>query len=402
MRKMFNILNIGAVVQSVAYLQHAMMTLRLATCHFHGRLHSFMPVAWATACLMALAGCSSDETVSEAADTPQTITFSQFASPLQRAAELDYDYMTGLLRTYGFAVYGTKKAYSTSEQSLFTNTHVQWDATNTAWYYSPLRYWDRTATYNFSAIAPYEEGPTHYSQIFESSTNTWRWQVANIGFAKEGATPTNDYVIQRSTPIEVNGSDHTNGMNPPVTFQLHHIMAKVSFKIKKSAEMEDVTVTVKSLTMTGWKSGNGTFKQNATDPTNGTTPNCSEWNIANNGTSGSYDIGTATLIGADGTGAENEDLVLSTDPTTLTDAYIMVPQTIAANELKFKLTYTLEYSDGMSEDYTDYEGVLTTAQTWGTDTHTTYTLTIGPKPIKFDVTINNFDGTDKSYDIVIE
>ena len=61
----------------------------------------------------------------------------------------------------------------------------------------------------------------------------------------------------------------------------------------------------------------------------------------------------------------------------------MVPQ--AVENLTFTLSYTITYSDGTEEDFVAHAGKLED-QTWGTDTWTTYTLTVGPKPIEFDVT----------------
>ena len=62
------------------------------------------------------------------------------------------------------------------------------------------------------------------------------------------------------------------------------------------------------------------------------------------------------------------------------DTYIMVPQTIAANDLTFTINYTIN-----GEAFTAQAGSVTTAQTWGTDTHTTYTIIVAPNVINFDV-----------------
>ena len=53
--------------------------------------------------------------------------------------------------------------------------------------------------------------------------------------------------------------------------------------------------------------------------------------------------------------------------------------------LTFTLDYTITYKGGATEDFKAHSGELT-AQTWGTDTHTTYTITVGPAPIEFEVT----------------
>jgi hypothetical protein len=58
----------------------------------------------------------------------------------------------------------------------------------------------------------------------------------------------------------------------------------------------------------------------------------------------------------------------------------MVPQTIAANTLTFTINYKIE-----NEVFTGHVGKLAEAQTWGTDTHTIYTISVGPETIDFDV-----------------
>ena len=78
--------------------------------------------------------------------------------------------------------------------------------------------------------------------------------------------------------------------------------------------------------------------------------------------------------------ASGEALEFTAKETNLVKSYIMVPQQIAANTLKFTVSYTLN-----DEEFTDQEGYITTAQTWGTDSHTLYTITVGPLAIKFDV-----------------
>ena len=93
--------------------------------------------------------------------------------------------------------------------------------------------------------------------------------------------------------------------------------------------------------------------------------------------------GSATLIGE---GASNTNVELDKGASqTLTDSYIFVPQTITATEVDGKLTdgltFTLTYKIG-DEVFEDHIGILPT-QVWGTDMHTTYTITVGPDAITF-------------------
>jgi hypothetical protein len=64
----------------------------------------------------------------------------------------------------------------------------------------------------------------------------------------------------------------------------------------------------------------------------------------------------------------------------------MVPQNIE-NGLTFTVDYILTYADGTKETFTEQSAKIEDAQLWGTDSHTTYKLTIGggALPINFDV-----------------
>ena len=62
----------------------------------------------------------------------------------------------------GFGVYGYKKAGTLAPQLLFNNTRVFPDDESSAelkpWIYRPIRYWDRTASYQFIAYWPHLPG----------------------------------------------------------------------------------------------------------------------------------------------------------------------------------------------------------------------------------------------------
>jgi hypothetical protein len=63
------------------------------------------------------------------------------------------------------------------------------------------------------------------------------------------------------------------------------------------------------------------------------------------------------------------------------------------------LTFTISYIIGdvnTGEVFTEQVGVMPSNQKWGTDTHTTYTITVGPRAIEFSAkTVAGFqDNTD--------
>ena len=302
----------------------------------------------------SFAACTQNEEINDAI-SQQEIKFDQVLNKTTKAEIVNE---AALVNEGGFAVFGYKStdAFVDNKTTVFNNVNV-YDASG-VWKYDDTKYWDRTATYNFYAIAPYESSATY-------SLENGKFTVD--GVASGLATASEDYVIDR-TPADECG---ISGAGTPSTvgFEFHHIMAKLSFAVKTN--LTDAEIKVQSLTMTGWNGGEGKFVQTKT---NGTwnVLDASEWTIA------TAAAGSATLIG---TGSSNaEEVTLSSNATALTDKYIMVPQTIAAETLTFTVNYTID-----GEPFTNQVSALSTPQTWGTDSHTTYTLTIGPAAIEFDV-----------------
>ena len=300
------------------------------------------------AAAMMFAACSETDLMSEMGEMEkaQEISFESFANKTTRAEIAD----TAALHTNGFKVWGSK-TYDNTLTTIFNGVKVYYS--NNYWTYDNKKYWDETATYDFYAVAPHDGN----TSIAANGMIT----ITNVASGK--STDSKDYLIDRDGNKGVAGSK-----KEVVPFEFNHTMAKLSFKLK--AGIND-TITVTSLKMTGWDKALGTFTQQLT--TTPTTNSHIEWGLA------TKVDGTATLVGTDAT---DTIIVLPSSMTekAVTDTYIMVPQTIAANDLKF----TIDFKIG-DEVFTAQTGEVTTAQTWGTDTHTTYTITVAPNVINFKV-----------------
>ena len=362
---------------------------------------SYLMIAAAAA---LFAACAENDSFKEVDVQEAPITFNQAINKVTRA----YISSVADLKTEnGFVVYGYKSLdnFTTKESpDIFAGKNVYWDdqLSTPAWVYNGLRFWDKNAKYNFYAVAPYQptDGATYAIQGDPAVANFGR--ITITGAHSNKSTVSDDYLIDRNGAKGILGSDHTGSTNNPVDIDFHHVMAKVQFALKST--LTSGTVTVTSLTMTGWDNGAGNFTQNLTYT--GAPGNIvyDEWNIP------TASAGSVALVGS-GTG--NTSVVLtcgaSATATALTDWYIMVPQQIAytapSTGLTFTVTYT--YSDGAAqnpytETFTDQVAVVPSTQTWGTDSHTTYTLDIKPNEIKFGVTtICNFDedGQDHGVDV---
>ena len=329
----------------------------------------------ATAALFAACSSDSDPLV-ENEDEPQVaINFDQFVGNQTRAAIAD---KAALATEGGFVVYGYKAdkpasgtpAWTSGTQTIFNAENVKSSDSGTTWTYDNLRFWDKQSYYNFFAVAPYS--PASGTYTIDGAANGY---FTIDGAKSNKSTDSDDFLVARGGKKNVDGN--YTGTHAKVEFDFHHVMAKVDFKLKSTLSTGKVTVT--RLEMTGWNNGQGKFVQNqAATPT---TLECTEWTIA------TADDGDKILVGT-GAGQETVELTCanpSTDVKAVTDWYIMVPQAIAANTLKFTIDYTYTKGD-YTETFKDQEATLAAAQTWGTDSHTTYTLNIAPGAIEFDVT----------------
>lgn len=321
------------------------------------------------------AACTQNDAINDAI-SEQEIKFDQVLNKTTKAEITD---KAALAEEGGFVVYGGIAELPADNSKLtFNGVNVYTDG-NGGWTYATKRYWNKTATYDFYAIAPY--APKNGSYSF---ANTGMFSITGAKSAL--ATESDDFLIDRDGDTGISGASPRK-----VTFDFHHIMAKVAFFVKKS---EDITeeITIKSLTMTGWNAGLGNFIQKST--VTPTTLEHSEWNIQ------TTEDGEASVISTD-------KVLKSTADSANCSTYIMVPQTIeytAANGetdatgLTFNIEYTITYEDDFVETV-NYETVVASNQVWGTDSYITYTLTIGATAIDFDVTsICGFcnDGGDKS------
>ena len=134
----------------------------------------------------------------------------------------------------GFGVYGYKKAGTLAPQLLFNNTRVFPDDESNAelkpWIYRPIRYWDRTASYQFIAYwphlpgnqvnAPYVEAPhtvTTVDKEYLLIHNIPNWQYA------DGTE------IDLMTDVEV-GRFETEFYTGKVNFRFRHLLSQLIIK----------------------------------------------------------------------------------------------------------------------------------------------------------------------------
>ena len=103
-----------------------------------------------------LASCSNEKFLSDNQDVQAPIGFASYSNKLTKATETDLEFYHNT-----FVVYATKK--STIDNAISqvfdggASSLVTFKADESApnnWTYSPYRYWDKQATYNFIAVSP--------------------------------------------------------------------------------------------------------------------------------------------------------------------------------------------------------------------------------------------------------
>lgn len=346
------------------------------------------------------AACSSNDVFKEIEEQETAIGFYPITGNVTKAAitgATPAARLASLASAGGFKVYGYKTTDSwATAATIFNGTNVTSANSGADWTYTGLRFWDKTATYNFYAVAPNAPAGDAAYDIEDDPTDADFGMITITGVASAKSTASNDFLIDRNGATGEQGSAHTSTNNDPVNIEFHHIMAKVGFALKST--LTSGTITVTELTMKGWDSGVATFTQDKTITGAPSSLVYGEWAFTSHGSS------EITLVG---TGAGNASVALtcsaSAAATALTDWYIMVPQPIAANTLEFTVTYTYDDGAGYTETFTDQPAKVTAAQTWGTDSHTTYTLDIKPAEIIFDVTsICDFDYDGGDHPVTVE
>ena len=226
---------------------------------------SYLMIAAAAA---LFAACSSNDTFKDVDTQEIPISFEPFTENVTKAAITGADNaarITALAGEGGFVVYGykSKDNFSTKETpDIFAGKNVYWDTQSSVWKYDGLRFWDKNAKYNFYAVAPYQptDNATYAIQGDPAAANFGRITITGATSARSDRS--DDYLIDRDGNKGVLGSDHTSGTNENVHMAFHHVMAKLNFAIKST--LSSGTITVTSLSMTGWNSGAGTFTQDLT------------------------------------------------------------------------------------------------------------------------------------------
>ena len=302
---------------------------------------------------MMFAACAQTDLVNEVVteEAPQAIGFETFAEKVTRG-EINQTSDLESVDEGQFTVWGWKTQTDNTVTPIFEGQEVNWDATK-GWTYSPIKYWDKTATYEFYAVAPKKGAATY-------ELNNKKFIIEDV--ASGAANSTTYYLITR------NAHSHSGASGGTVNFTFSHIMSKITIKVQQGTLANNKVVTLTDLNVSGWNKNTGTFTQDKTTQkeVNGVLKDVvCEWDLNDDISeigqydflkSGSEDVSTKKKIG---------------------ESYLMVPQENV--DLKFTISYMIG-----TETFLAHEATIQD-QTWEPNTHYIYTITVGPDEILFDV-----------------
>ncbi len=341
-----------------------------------------------------LAACSSNEMLVETEDVP--IGFSRVYIDKSTKAITPGPYTTANFETVGntFGVIGYKTTATQTNSKVFNDVKVEYqtdlDASiygaDTDWAYSPLVYWDKTATkYSFFAYAPHSGDFTGTVALGSNDATTF----SITGF-KQATTVANqiDLMTDLTTKNSVTGGNI--GTND-VQFTFGHILSNINVTMAVSAALKadetDNPVSVVEVTL-------GTITM---DGSYAWSTDAYKWTLSTSSP-------TTQLFSA----TQSSGNVFASKALTATPAEVpgltgmlMIPQAVNANYeiyVKYKIdTEVFERTIKLSEFLNSGNPLAT----WAPGNMYTYNIVIGPTPILFDInTVSGWaDGGTYTYTI---
>lgn len=251
----------------------------------------------ATAALVFVA-CSGNDLRNDIQDEQVGIGFSTFTGKLTRAENSTATVKHALNSHHtAFKVWGYKTVSGTPSsvfgESGNTGTTVSWNSTSSLWEYSPLRFWDKSATnYKFYAAAP--------------ATASWTYANDKISLANFSVNGTS---IAASASIDADANFGAQDIMisedvtvPPSNYtatrvQLNfiHLLTRLNIGVKKAATLNDYTVKLKSLKVFNLVDGGDFSEATAANP-NGSIARWSANNVTSGNSKDGYGYTTETVV----------------------------------------------------------------------------------------------------------
>lgn len=325
---------------------------------------------------LTLVSCSSDDldSFSDNSSKNEAISFdgylgrSAVAVNGTRGSVLDKDALQKLSETDGaFGVFGNYSKEGTTEgygQNLFKNQKVFYS--NSEWTYTPYKYWLPKGHIDFLAYAPYDATKTALTD-----------SKSKISFTVD------ENIAKQKDLLWANAAGQKQ-TNNPVTFTFNHALSRLGYTVKLKKDCsEDVTITLKSITLAGSDDGTkGAFYKTGTIDLAKENKDDNLW--SDQAGQQKFDWFSNKEYKVTSSTASHP-----TDPDPKTDYLFVIPQDFSksepnADKLYVIVTYTIQYKD-ISEVFTNTV-CKQISQKFEQGKAYTINLTIG-RPIDFDVNV---------------
>ena len=234
-----------------------------------------------------------------------------------------------------FGVWGYKQVGTGDEQAVFNNQTCTWTTTSVSdpftttgdWVYSPIRYWDKTATYDFYAYAPSTKEFTidgskdaHYLKLSSFTVVGKSLAQSTTVIAQPDDIFGADNASNEDLMIATDVKDYVYTQGLRVSLDFNHILSRLNIAVKTTipeavaadatagTPASGATVTINKILVYNMENS-GSFDESqvsGTDLSNGTT---GRWTLS--GTKNTTGIGVS--FDADGKGTPSEYVKTATD-----------------------------------------------------------------------------------------
>ena len=388
------------------------------------------------AALILVAGCAEIENKSATNGASHAIGFSHYTPRSLTKANDTYVKGTTLVAGKTFAVYAWATTYGNfltanpGTPAFMNPAVVTWQNNNAEGannIYTPQKYWPAgTTPDNLSFTAYYPQGGAGISApTFTSGVGTYAFEAQSTSAAMVDfcvADVVNDQVYGNTNATNAGANKGT------VALTFKHQLAKVQFKFM--TDNSDANTTVKlvdaelhNIQTTGTLTA--TYAQNTTPAVNALGTTTTTWsNQAIASTPVVYDV---TFNGSNPESGSELTLTTNLQPANAltenpeTDVFLMVPQTMIAPSFRTAPNIPENLSNAaqyLLVTWTVTTGGVTTTNTqalyldqcvttdggdeqanidWVKNCFVTYTIIIGPKPIRFTATVDNWSAEQTGY-----
>ncbi len=247
---------------------------------------------------LVFAACSDNDLRNDLQDEQVEIGFSTFTGKLTRAENSTATEKHALNTHHtAFKVWGYKTVSGTPSsvfgESNGAGTQVDWNSTSSLWEYTPLRFWDKSATnYKFYAAAPASESWTYASDKISLTGFTVDGSTIAASAAIDADANFGDQDIMISEDVTALPADYTATR---VQLNFIHLLTRLNIGVNKAAVLNDYTVKLKSIKVFNLVDG-GDFSEATAAVQAGSIARWSANNVTSNNSKTGYGYTTETVV----------------------------------------------------------------------------------------------------------